>query len=352
MKNKISMIITTIGLLAILLTSCTGATSTATSWGGASITDTAVYYADGIEVYALKIENGNTIWKYPADKGNINRVFLAAPVVVGDQLIVADYGMLLTSLNLRDGLENWQFAEAKGKYIDSVLVVGDIIVAPNADNTIYALDLNGRKLWSFTAENPFWAQPVSDSETVFTASMDHFLYALDLSTGKLKWKTDLKSSVVARPTLVDGVIYVGNLEGVVFAVDSTRGTILWEQKAAGGIWAAPTLAQEKLFVGDQTGAINILNAANGSIDQTVTTDSSILGAGVVLEEGIIFGNEKGELILIGFDGARKWTRSVDGSIYSNLVFNGNTFAVIANKGEKPLIAMDTNANEIWYFTTK
>lgn len=352
MKNRILPIITMICLLALLLTACSGSGTTATSWGGAAITDSAVYFADGSMIYALKSENGNTIWSYP-EKASATRSFLAAPVVAGDQLLVGDFASNLTSLSIRDGKENWQFSDATGKYIDSPLVVGELILAPNADGTLYALDLNGNQVWSFTAEHSLWAQPVCDGTTVYATSLDHYLYALDLATGTLQWKTDLKASLVARPTLADGILYLGNLDGQVFAVDTNGGAILWEQKVAGGVWSAPLLVEGQLYFGDQTGVVYGLTAADGSIATTLETESAMLGSGVSTSEGIFFGNEKGELVLVGFDGIKKWSRTVDvGAIYSNLVLNNDMIILVTNKGEKPLVAMNTDGNEIWYFTTK
>lgn len=352
MKNKILTIFVAISVLALLLTSCSASSaSTATSWGGATVTDTAVYFADGSQVLALRLDNGANIWTYP-EKIAPARTFLAAPVLVGDQLILADTSHLLTSINSRDGVtQNWQFTGAKGKYIDSPLVVGETIVAPNADNSLYALDLKGTKLWSFSTNHSFWAQPASDGKLVFAPNFDHYLYAVDLATGVQKWKADLKASLVARPTLIDGVIYIGNLDGDVFAVDSEKGTILWETKVAGGVWAAPVLTQDMLFFGDQTGVINILKAADGSVVNSVAGDSGIVGAGVIVNDGIVFGKENGDIITIGFDGSNLGTKTVGGSIYSNLSTNGNLFVVVATKGANPLVAFDYDVKQSWTYTT-
>lgn len=351
MKNKILTIFVAISVLVLALTSCTGVASTATSWGGATVTDSAVYFADGMQVVALRLDNGANIWSYP-EKADATRNFLAAPVLAGEQLIVADTGNLLTSINSRDGVtQNWQFAGATGKYIDTPLVVGETIIAPNADNSLYALDLKGVKLWEFAADNSFWAQPASDGKLVFAPNFDHYLYAVDLATGVLRWKTDLKASLVARPTLVDGVIYVGNIDGNFYALDSERGTILWETKVAGGVWAAPNFVEGQLYFGDPTGIINILNADDGSVVDAIKVESGIIGSGVIVTDGIVFGKENGDIITIGFDGSNLGTKTVGGSIYSNLSINGNLFVVVATKGENPLVAFDTDVKQSWVYTT-
>ncbi len=352
MKNKILTIFVAISVLALMLTSCSSSSaSTATSWGGATVTDSAVYFANGAQVMALRLDNGASIWTYP-EKMVAARTFLAAPVLVGDQLILADTGHLLTSINSRDGVtQNWQFTGAKGKYIDSPLVVGETLIAPNADKSLYGLDLQGSLLWTFTAENSFWAQPASDGTLVFAPNFDHYLYAVDLATGEQKWKTDLKASLVARPTLVDGVLYIGNLDGDVFALDSAKGTILWETKVAGGVWAAPNFVEGQLYFGDQTGIINILKADDGSVVDSINVESAVIGSGAVVKDGIVFGKENGDIITIGFDGSNLGTKTVGGSIYSNLSINGNLFVVVATKGANPLVAFDTDVKQSWVYTT-
>jgi outer membrane protein assembly factor BamB len=340
MKIKHLVTILVISILALLLSACTGA-GTTTSWAGALLTDTNVYFADGAQVYSLRAENGNIAWQYP-EKATPSRLFYAEPVLTGEQLIVGDYGKLLTSLSTRDGRENWQFKDAKGRYIDSPLIVGDLIIAPNADHNLYALDLTGLKKWSFKADHAFWARPVSDGKTVFAPSMDHNLYAVDLITGKLVWKTDLGASLVARPLLVEGVIYLGNLDGGFYAINAANGKINWTQKVVGGVWAAPLLVEGQLYFGDQSGKINILNSENGKILNTIDTgeDSAVLGTGTVLTDGVAFGTESGKLYMVEKDGKSIILSTLSGSLYSNLVTGGERLLVIVTKGTDPLVMMD------------
>lgn len=351
MNMKRFSLILVIALLGLLLTACSGAGAT-NAWSGALISGDTVYYAGSSTVYALKEDNGNIIWQYP-EKSSASRLFFAEPVLVGDQLIVGDYGKLLTSLKASDGTENWQFTEAKSRYIDSPLVINDLIIAPNADHNIYALDLNGKEVWRFTGGAAFWTKPVTDGVMVYVPCMDHYLYALDSSTGEMKWKTDLGASLVARAALDEnGILYLGNLDGGVFAVNAADGTIAWQTKVSGGVWAEPVLHEGKLYFGDQTGNINILNAVDGTQEQFIQTDSAILGRGGLFENGIIFGNEDGELIMVGFTGAKVWTRTLKGNIYGNLQTSGDRLIVIVNNGDEPLVAMDANGNQNWYFSAK
>lgn len=358
MKLKRINVVLSILLLGILLTACSSS-STTNSWAGVTATDSAVYFTNSNSIVAVKAENGNAIWTYPVQStskglfsGTAVRYFSAAPVVVGEQLIVGDYSGLLVSLSTRDGKELWQYAGATGRYIDAPLVVNDTIIAQNADATIHALDLNGNVLWTFKGNHAFWATPVSDGKTVFATSMDHFLYALNLSDGTVKWKTDMGGPLVSRPLLTeDGTLYIGTLNNAVYAVKAEDGSVLWQQTLKSSVWAVPVKIADRLYLGDQAGNIYLIKVADGSLIQTIEIGSPILGSGVVIGDKLAFGDEKGELILIGINGERAWTRSLTGKIYSNLVYSGDQLYVLTTKGDQPLHAFDANGNEIWNYST-
>jgi len=351
MKKNILPLLSTILLVGILLSACTAA-STSSSWGGVTLSDSAVYYAGGTKVFALRPDNGNVIWSYP-EKPAAGQLFLAAPVIAGDQVIVGDYANGLTSLKATDGSVNWTFAKSTGKFVGSPLITPDLIIAPNADNHLYALDWQGNLKWTFAAAHSFWSQPVTDGKTtVFASSLDHFLYAVNQQTGELVWKVDLGASLVSAPLYDNGVLYQGTIVGNMNAVDAATGKVKWTQKADAGIWSAPVLVDGKIYFGDQTSKVYILNIADGSLDQSIDVGSAVIGSGAILKEGIAFGTEKGDLVLISLDGTKLWTRTIGGKLYSNLVTNASLILVVETQGDKPLVALDTNGTEQWYFAGK
>ncbi len=354
MKIKTLLVIVTVLTLGLLLTSCTSAGTAVNTWTGAAIADSVVYYASGAQVYALRDSGTNytLAWTYP-EKASGTRLFMAEPLIAGEQLILGDYGSLLTSVSTRDGSENWQFDGASGRYIDTPLLEGDLVIAPNSDNNVYALDLEGKLAWTFTKDGAFWAQPATDGKIVFVPSLNHMFYGINLTSGNQIWETDLLAPVSARPLYNDGIVYVGNLVGEFFAINATNGKIVWSQKVSGGIWAKPVLADGKLYFGDQSGKVNILSAEDGKLILSVDAGSPVLGSGALLPDGIAFGTEIGKIVLYDMEGKSRPLMTLEsGSIYSNLVVNGERLVVLAFKSDKPLIALDLNGNEAWYFSTK
>jgi hypothetical protein len=120
---------------------------------------------------------------------------------------------------------------------------------------------------------------------------------------------------------------------------------------AGGVWAAPNLVEGQLYFGDQTGIINILKADDGSVVDAINVESAVIGSAVAVNDGLVFGKENGDIITIGFDGSNLGTKTVGGSLYSNISSNGSLFVVIATKGANPLVAFDSDVKQSWVYTT-
>jgi len=85
------------------------------------------------------------------------------------------------------------------------------------------------------ATNSDWLPFGSDS----TVSANPGLFALDLMTGEVKWKTTSDPNICqgkegcynsnsAAPTLIEGVVFTGSLDGHARAYDSTNGEVIWD----------------------------------------------------------------------------------------------------------------------------
>ena len=350
MKSKKTLVVICFLLLGIMLTSCTSNQTVTSSWGGVSATESDVYISSGTSVLSIKADSGTVTWTYP-EKPATSRLFYAAPVLAGDQVIVGDYSGKLVSLGARDGKELWSFDQATGHYVNAPLVTDSMIVAQNSDSNIYALDYDGNLLWKFTGTHSFWGTPVTDGTTIFAPSMDHYLYALNMKDGKLEWKSDLGGSLMSSPVLSsDGVLYIGTLEKTVVAVKAEDGSKLWTYTANSSVWSTPVIVDDHLFVGDESGTVSILNAVDGSVVKTADIGSSIIGGGVLWNDNVYFGDENGEVVSFNKDGSHVIISTISGKLYSTLVENNDQLYVLTTSGTKTLVALNSDGNEIWNYT--
>ncbi len=346
-----SLILISIVMIASLgLSACTGA-GVATSWPGITEDQGTLYMSYSTSVYALNAENGSLIWRYPAKADNRHQYY-SAPALTSDALYVGDFANVFYQINRSSGEQVQSFLGAKNRYVGGSLVVGDSILAPSADRFLYSLDQQFNENWKFETGGAIWAKPVSDGERVYVASMDHFLYALDLRTGKEIWKVDAKGSIIGTPEVDDaGVLYLASNGNIVMAVDPTRGAVKWEQSLTSAVWSGMVIHEGTLYFGDLQGSLHALNAADGSSIWKVDVNGAVIAKPAIIPEGLIVVTESGSAIRLGFDGTKVWTKDFENAkLYTSPVVTGEKVIIAAVGAEKLLYALDFAGNQVWSYS--
>jgi eukaryotic-like serine/threonine-protein kinase len=355
MSSKTITILLASAFLAIFLSACTGSAFIASGWTGLAVNAEQVYVAHNQYVYAVNVENGQEIWRYP-ERGQANKTFFADPILSedGSQLLVASYDNVLYSINPHTGLENWPYDRSQDHLIASPLVHNNIIYAPSSDQHLYALDENRATLWTFRTGAALWAQPAYSAVCgcILLTSMDHNIYALNPETGDLRWQQDLGGSVVGTPTISDdgASIYIGSFGGGMFSLNARTGAVDWNTQTEGWIWAGPALYDGRLFFGDLDGNLYSLNASRGNILWQVTPDGPIAGTPLVTEDGLFIGTENGTVVGFAHNGSSLWTQNIGGKIYTSPAIAGDVILVAPIETDFRLVALNLNGTERWRYT--
>ncbi len=360
-----SRIVLALTLLAVagLLSACGG--QVLETWPGLSVDDSGglVYLAAGPHVYAVDAATGTEKSRTPQTAGKIT--FYTPPAFADDgNLLLGSYNHSFYKMAPNANDPVWTFAEATDRYVAKPLVVGDTILAPNGDGKLYALSLDGQKKWAFAAGHGLWGSPVVSDATVFFASMDHHVYAVNLADGGLVWTSeDLGGAMVARLAFDEATLYVGTFgskndkpseSSKIVAVNAADGSVKWSVPVKGWVWSTPALVDGVLYFGDQEGILYALNAADGSQvwqTQVETTDTrNILASPLVTQDVIYIVNKSGALYAFDrADGSQKWMKAVGGSIYSTPVLAGDLIVVAPMNFDFQLVAFDTAGNQKWQY---
>ncbi len=103
-------------------------------------------------------------------------------------------------------------------------------------------------LWKFPVKDAIESTAVIVGNVVYFGAMDEHLYALDLATGKEKWK--YKAGPIKAPVSYrDNLLYVGDCDGKFHCVDAAKGTQKWVFETEGEIVSGANFAGDKILFG-------------------------------------------------------------------------------------------------------
>jgi outer membrane protein assembly factor BamB len=147
---------------------------------------------------------------------------------------------------------------------------------------------------------------------VYVGSEDHYLYAIDATTGSQKWAFKTNDAVESSPAVSGDlvIVYVGSFDSNVYAIDAKYGTQMWSFQAP-HISSSPTVADGAVYIGGYDNHnVSAINTADGSPKwaEPFTTGSQIASSPAVVNGVVYIGSDDGSVYAINAeDGSPKWT---------------------------------------------
>lgn len=379
MRSKILIIIG--ALLALTLAAC-GPARTQT-WPGLATNGELAFLAEGPSVYAINVQSGQQVWKFPPDGYAGNAGVFVSDAGVGDDIIVVGsegpagsysgglYGLDPdTGADPATGRAYWCLAfDQKGvdregcplaedgaqagflglspavdnRIVGGVTLTQGVVYVGLASGAVYAVDAStGRDLWRFDADRDVWAAPLVTDDTVFVASLDHNLYALDAETGEVRWPKDLGAALAGTPSISsDGeTIYVGTFGSQLLALDTATGEERWNKATTNWVWSGPALDNGVLYFTDVSGMVYAVEAETG---QNVWTPfmpgGPMRGRPALTAELFYVGDRDGNFFALDrATGAVRYTQTLKGQILAAPLVAGDLILVAPFGGDNLVVA--------------
>jgi len=352
MKTKYLVLIGLLLILAVVLGGCATGLS-ASSWPGVTADSNNAYIAGGPYVYAVNLQTGVEVWRFPAKAATANP-FYATPVLTPDgQLIVGSFDHKLYSLNPQSGAQNWSFDQARNRWIGGVLVTNDTIYATNSDYNLYALTFTGTLKWvsPFLADQAIWGSPVSDGANVYFGTLGRHVYAVNAQTGRQTWVQTVDGAILGSPVLgPNHTLYVGTYNGTLVSLNTSNGEIIQQETASSWIWSGPAQDGTKVYTGDANGMLYAFPMTGAGQPWTQQLNGTIVGSPLVSGSTIVVGTELGNVYFMDNTGQNVRPVSVPGKIYATPVAAGTLFLVAPTGGNALLVALDPSGATKWSFT--
>ncbi|GAB6186867.1 hypothetical protein JCM17478_23690 [Thermopirellula anaerolimosa] len=124
--------------------------------------------------------------------------------------------------------------------------------------------------WVYSAEKEsFTASPVVAGGTVYLGGNNGTFYAVDVGTGRVRWKHEIGGGFLASAALHAGRVYVGDVDGKFFAWNAEDGKQLWQFEAGGTIDNAANVfsadGRTRVLFGSQDMNLYCLDGETGAV---------------------------------------------------------------------------------------
>lgn len=106
--------------------------------------------------------------------------------------------------------------------------------------------------------------PARDSDTIYAASADGQVVAVDATSGELLWQQDIDAGISSGVTAIAGQVYLGTRDGDVLALDQDDGEEIWRSSVSSEVLAAPQANSTLLIVQSIDGNVTALDRSNGN----------------------------------------------------------------------------------------
>jgi outer membrane protein assembly factor BamB/predicted phosphodiesterase len=159
----------------------------------------------------------------------------------------------------------WTFS-SDANVISTPAVANELVVFGNQNGEVQALHLaTGKKAWSYKTAGPIFSSPAFSNGQIVFGSADGNIYCLN-SKGKLNWKVKTTAAVLGSPFIENGTVYIGGSDSCFQAIDLATGKSKWRFcGVTGAVTSQPIVHNNTLFFGAWDTHLYALDKTNGQL---------------------------------------------------------------------------------------
>lgn len=149
------------------------------------------------------------------------------------------------------------------------VIVGDTIFAASENGQVYAIDkASGRVLWRERTGETITGGVGAGGNMILLGTRDAKVFALEQSTGERLWETSVSSEVLAAPASDGRVVAVQTIDGRLIALEPTDGRQRWVYETTVPALSLrgnskPVISGNIVIAGFSSGMVAGVDATNG-----------------------------------------------------------------------------------------
>jgi outer membrane protein assembly factor BamB len=209
----------------------------------------------------------------------------------------------------------------------SPCVHNNTVFIASDDNNIYALDTStGNEIWNYTTTEDVDSSPAVAYGRVYIGGRNRKFYCLDETNGNLLWSFDTVGAISSSACIMNSRVVFGTDDYKVYCLDAIAGNPLWNFSTGGAVRSSPAVADGKVFFGSIDRKVYALNLTSGALIWSYATPSSIADSPSVVAGRVFISVYKTICCLGALNGGLVWNYTAGDVIHSSpAIVGGNVY---------------------------
>jgi outer membrane protein assembly factor BamB len=216
---------------------------------------TMLFVVSGEAIHALRLSDGSVAWRAPAGP-------LTAPLLVQAGWVIAAGAGKLMALRAADGTAVWTLEAPTQR--EAGAISGETLFVPSIDGYIRARDLGtGKDLWRHRL-GAVPGEPLIVGESLLVSGSDRAVYKLSAVTGNQNWRQKVGASIRGRAASDGDRVFVAALDNMVRAYDLGSGSLKWQVGLDFRPLTGPVVAGSTVFITSPGTNVKMLRTLDGT----------------------------------------------------------------------------------------
>lgn len=232
--------------------------------------------------------------------------------VLGDVVVVVEKNNLITVFDAYSGRVRWR--EIVGASLERLRPPERFqnMLVLSSETRVYAFNVeDGDPISEADLETVVNTGPLVDRNLAVFGTPKGRLVAQDLKAGYVRWRYQMRESVVNTPQLISSLKAVAtDVVGGVVLINPLSGQLLWRNRTWGRILAPAAFMEGLIFVASEDQTLYAFEASTGRIQWKYLTQEPLRTAPSVFKDQLFqFVPNEGIVVLDAFTGKERWRKS-------------------------------------------
>jgi outer membrane protein assembly factor BamB len=236
-----------------------------------------VYFLTGNKaLLALEISSGKLKWEHTLDREECVLPVVSSGIVCygstdGKTRSPSGFVYGIDALN---GKQKWEF-HTTARLMSELTAARGLLCFGCANDEFFALDLQtGKVKWRYSGDVLGMASgcPVIGTKAVFFAAYDGSVRAVDINTGEELWKFKTRGQINGSPVVENDVIYFVNSNKKLFAINANSGKEIWRFTTKDVVYRSLAVENGTVLLVDEGKEFYGIDSLSGKVKWSQFTD--------------------------------------------------------------------------------